>query len=228
LKKSLFNLQDLTIITNSKWLFNEVDESFLSKHNRVLINSGIDVSAFSPQEITEFKRKHELKNQFIILGVAKMWTKRKGLNDFYEISKLLKKDEIILLDGGIADPSNRKTPDNIKLLKPAKNIEELSVLYSSADVFINPTYEDNFPTTNLESLACGTPVITYDTGGSPEAVDSNTGMVVQKGNIVGLYDAISAIRKNGKAFYTNSCRERAENNFNANIKYNEYFKLFNQ
>jgi hypothetical protein len=53
-------------------------------------------------------------------------------------------------------------------------------------------------------------------------------MVVQKGNIVGLYDAISAIRKNGKAFYTNSCRERAENNFNANIKYNEYFKLFNQ
>lgn len=50
------------------------------------------------------------------------------------------------------------------------NTKELAEIYTAADFFVNPTYEDNYPTVNLEAIACGTKVITYNTGGSPETL----------------------------------------------------------
>ena len=95
-----------------------------------------------------------------------------------------------------------------------------------ADVFVNPTYSDNFPTTNIEALACGTPVITYETGGSPEAIDEKTGIVVEQGNINQLKEAIELVAKD-KNKYTENCRERAVNLYNKQDRFNDYIKLFN-
>ena len=95
-----------------------------------------------------------------------------------------------------------------------------------ADVFVNPTYSDNFPTTNIEALACGTPVITYKTGGSPEAIDEKTGIVVEQGNINQLKEAIELVAKD-KSIYTENCRERAVNLYNKQDRFNDYIKLFN-
>mgnify|MGYP006100673559 CR=1 FL=1 len=94
------------------------------------------------------------------------------------------------------------------------------------DVFINPTFEDTFPTTNLESLACGTPLITYKTGGSVESVSEDTGIIVDKGYTLGLIDAIKVIRKKGKGFYEINCRKFAEAHFSNKIKFNEYIELY--
>lgn len=107
------------------------------------------------------------------------------------------------------------------------SIKELATHYSSANVYVNPTYEDNFPTTNLEALACGTPVITYRTGGSPESVTPETGIVVDKGNIDDLVKAIETICSKGKKHYTTACRERAVSLYNKDDRFNEYIELYN-
>lgn len=106
-------------------------------------------------------------------------------------------------------------------------MHELAKLYALSDVFVNPTYEDNFPTTNIESLACGTPIVTYNTGGSPEAIDEGTGYVVEKGDTASLVTAIVKVLANGKCFYTDKCRKRAEQYFDMNDRYQEYINLYN-
>lgn len=104
----------------------------------------------------------------------------------------------------------------------------MAMLYSLSSVFVNPTYEDNFPTTNIEALACGTPVITYNTGGSPEAIDNNTGYVVEKGDINGLTSKIKIVCNHGKSYYKSMCRSRAENLFNKEDRYNDYIELYKE
>lgn len=103
------------------------------------------------------------------------------------------------------------------------------MIYSMSDVFVNPTHADMFPTVNLEALACGTPVITYNTGGSPEAIDDLTGYVVQRGNIGDLKNAIEIIGSEfGKIKEQRQeyCRKRAVEHFNKNDRFNDYVKLY--
>jgi len=117
-------------------------------------------------------------------------------------------------------------PKNITGIERTENIERLVEAYSIADVFVNPTLEDNFPTTNLEALACETPVITFRTGGSPESIDDETGIVVEKGDTEGLLNAIEIVRKRGKEEYTKSCRKRVIENFDSNDRFLEYIDLY--
>ena len=119
-------------------------------------------------------------------------------------------------------------PDNIITVERTESVDALVMFYNCADVFINPTYLDNFPTTNIEALACGIPVITYNTGGSPEAIDDYTGLIVEKGNIEDLLAAVNSILKNGKSFYSSACRERAINYFNKDDRYYDYYELYSR
>ena len=108
----------------------------------------------------------------------------------------------------------------------ARNIDQLAELYSCADVFLNPVHETNFPTTNIEALACGTPIVVYDTGGCPDAVSSETGLVVPEGGIDGLVAAIQEIKSKGKSQYSQNCISRVEQNFNHTKQFKEYINLF--
>ena len=119
-------------------------------------------------------------------------------------------------------------PDGILGIARTDSVEELVALYSAADVLLNPTYEDNFPTVNLEAMACGTPVVTYDTGGCSEAVNSQTGTVVKKGDLDGVLKAISEIIDNGKEHYSESCRMHVVTSFAKEDKFQEYIKLYNK
>lgn len=107
-----------------------------------------------------------------------------------------------------------------------QNQQELALLYSMADVFVNPTYADMFPTVNLESLACGTPVITYRTGGSPEAIDSKTGIVVDQGNVRALANSFMYLREN--PFSSEDCRKRAVEHFNKDKCFEKYIELYEE
>ena len=104
-----------------------------------------------------------------------------------------------------------------------QNALELAQLYSSASVFVNPTYQDNYPTTNLEAIACGTPVITYRTGGSPEAVDDSTGLVVEQGDVDGL---VSALEMLANGDYKDACRKKAEAEFDNPKCFNPNINLY--
>lgn len=169
LKKFIFSsVNDLTIVTPSLWLANLVKESFLCKYNTVVVNNGINTDVFKYRS-NNFKELNGIENKKIILGVASIWDKRKGLNDFIELSQNLCDDYVIVLVG-LSNKQVKNLPDNIIGIEHTNSVQELVDIYSAADILFNPTYEDNYPTVNLEAQACGTPVITYNTGGSPESV----------------------------------------------------------
>ncbi|MBK7107116.1 MAG: glycosyltransferase [Ignavibacteriae bacterium] len=226
LKKYLFNsVKSLYLVAVSKWLELEVKQSFLKKNQIKVIYNGINLDIFKPLDSHQTRLKYDIINKFLILGVASPWSKRKGLEDFIKLSEFIDNDMTIILVG-LSKKQISKLPKHIIGISRTEDLNELCKLYSAADVFINPTLEDNFPTTNLEALACGTPVITYKTGGSVEAINENTGIVVDKGDINGLLRSVKKIQQNGKTFYQTNCRKRAVENFNSEDRYLDYIKLY--
>ena len=168
-KKKLFLGLDMILITPSKWLGNMIKQSFLKDYPINIINNGIDLDVFTPEK-QGFREKYNLNNKIIILGISSVWDKRKGLNDFIRLSKILDdKYQIVLI--GLTKKQIKKIPNNIIGITKTENQKELSGIYAESDILFNPTYEDNYPTINIESIACGTPVLTYDTGGSPEFIN---------------------------------------------------------
>lgn len=221
MKQKYFNLlRNMTLVPVSNWLSLLLEDSFLNSYPKLTIHNGINVDVFVPNSTIMNK------NKYTIIGVASIWDKRKGLKDFFEIRKCLPNNyEIILI--GLTKEQIATLPDGIRGISRTNSLEELVAYYSSADVYVNPTYEDNFPTTNIEALACGTPIITYNTGGSVEAVDLNTGRIVEKGNTLELANCIVELCNNkDKATMRNLCRQRAVNLFNKDNKFKEYIKLY--
>lgn len=181
-KKNIFcSLEKLEIITPSHWLKSLTEESFLGKYNIKVIHNGIDLTIFKPGTVAQ-KKNYGLEDKKVVLGVANEWSARKGLGDFVRLARMLPDSYSIVLIGHIKKKVE-KLPDNLVLIQHTASRTELAEWYSEAEVLFNPTYEDNYPTVNLEAQACGTPVITYDTGGSPEGVKEYGGIVVQKGDI---------------------------------------------
>lgn len=228
-KKEIFTgVKNLIIVTPSQWLANLVQKSFLNEYLVKVINNGIDLNTFRPNA-GDFRKKFNLNGKFIILGVASVWDRRKGLKYFVELADKVSEDEVIVLVG-LTEKQMNQIPENIIGITRTNNVEELVDIYSSADVFVNPTLEDNFPTTNLEALACGTPVVTFDTGGSPESIDKNTGFVVQKGNINELLYKIRSLTKRSNDEIKESyeaTKNRARDIFNKDDKFKEYVELYN-
>ena len=176
---------------------------------------------------SEIKQKYGITDRKVIIGVASPFTPKKGFDDFIKLRQMLPEEYQIILVG-LTEGQIYGLPYGITGIAKTQNIQELSSLYSSADVFVNLTYADNFPTTNLEALACGTPVVTYRTGGSPEAVDEYTGIVVGKGDLSAAKDAVISICEKGKAFYSGKCRSRAERHFNKNNSFRKYIDLYQE
>lgn len=184
-KKMLFaNIKQLTIVTPSVWLANLTRQSFLNRYEIEKIPNGIEIEHFKTKQST-FRQINNLVQKIMLLGVAYPWSKRKGLEDFIKLADILDERFIIVLVG-LEKKQIRHLPPNIIGLKAIKNVNELVELYSAADLFINPTYADNYPTVNIEALACGTPVITYNTGGSGEAICTENGKVFATGDLQGI------------------------------------------
>lgn len=225
-KRELFNgLENLTIVTPSHWLSNQVSQSFLSDYPVQVIHNGIDLDKFKPVDANSLISKYGLSNKTILMGIANVWDRIKGFEYFIELSKRLD-DTFRIILVGLTEDKIKSLPENIIGIQRTEDIDELVRLYSMADVFVNPTLVDNFPTTNLEALACGTPVITFDTGGSPEAIDNETGCVVEKGDLDSLYKFIIALTDENSADYQQRCRKRAMLYFNKNDRFNDYVNLY--
>lgn len=227
LKKSIFNGHpNLTIVPVSQWLGEQVKQSFLNGYKVEVIPNGIDLEVFKPRP-SAVKHKYGLKGRFLILGVTGNWEAKKGLEDFLELRNQLSSDYDIILVG-LSAKLKKEIGDKIIGIEKTENQIELAELYSAADVFLNPTLEDSFPTTNLEALACGTPVITYRTGGSVEAIHEKTGYIVEKKDISGMLGKIETVTKHGKAYYSEHCRFIAEKLYNKNINFSKYIDLYRQ
>ena len=226
MKRRLFTgLKDMVIVTPSEWLADLARQSFLNVLEIRVINNGIDLSIFRPTA-SDFREKHGIPaDKPILLGVAFDWGERKGLDVFVKLAEDFEDAYQIVLVG-TDDRTDAQLPANIISIHRTQNQQELAEIYSAADVFVNPTREENFPTVNMEALACGTPVITFKTGGSPEIIDETCGVVVPCDDIQALEDAIRYV-VNEKPFSAESCRKRAEQ-FDMRDKFAEYVDLYRE
>jgi len=221
-KKALFEGLDLTVITPSEWLAGLVRQSFLKDYPVKVLNNGIDLSLFTPTD-SDFRSRYGLKDKKIVLGVAFDWGTRKGLDVFIDLSSRLPENYKIVLVG-TNDEIDKALPENIISIHRTQNQKELAEIYSSADVFANPTREENFPTVEIESLACGTPIASFNTGGCAEIFDEATGVAVAKNDNDALLREIIRICED-KPFSKDACRARAEK-FDMNEKFKEYINLY--
>lgn len=223
LKKKWFTgVSDMTIVTPSQWLCDLVKQSYLKDYPVKVINNGIDLNVFKPTE-SDFRAKYGLEDKYIVLGVASPWSERKGLDVFIELAKRLDdKYKIVLV--GLSKEQNEGMPKNIIGIERTHNQTELAEIYSAADVFANPTREETFPTVNIESIACGTPVVTFDTGGSAEILDATCGSVVDCDDITALQSEVENICV-GKLYGSDACINRA-GYFDKNEKFMEYVKIY--
>lgn len=220
MKKNLFGANNnLTIIACSEWIANFVRQSFLKDKPIRVINNGVDLNVFKKSESLDTNKK-----TFYVLAVSNVWNKDKGFDDILKLREILS-NEYEMTIVGVTKQQLNSLPQGIVGIERTQDVQELVALYSKADVFINPTYADNFPTVNLEALACGTPVITYRTGGSPEAIDGKSGIVVEQGDINGLAEAIRMMKNNPLS--SSDCRKRAEDYFEKDKCFEKYIDLYN-
>lgn len=227
-KKAFVSVADnLILVPVSYWIEGFVKESFLGKARTKTIHNGIDIDIFKPiSDISQIRDKYNLcQDKKIVLGVAAPWSRRKGLNDFCSLRNVLDKNYLIVLVG-LSNEQINELPEGIVGINRTENQDELAGLYSLADVFANPTYEDNYPTTDIEALACGCPIVVYKTGGAPEAVTPETGIVVDQGNIGALAESIKKLAERCQSI-RGKCREWALENSDSNIINKQYIELYN-
>lgn len=224
-KKELYTgLENVTLVSPSEWLAGFLRESFLSDYEIGVIHNGIDLEKFKPAYDKIIMSKYNLKEKYI-LGVASNWTEKKGISDFIKLRGILDWHIDILLIG-LKPEQISSLPEGVKGISRTENTDEIAMLYSGAEAFVNPTYVDNFPTVNIEALACGTPVITYNTGGSSETIDDDTGIVVGKGNVKGLQSAVSELMLKDRQSLADKCRNRAEVFCNSKNMCEKYITLY--
>lgn len=225
LKRKLFlGINDIVLVTPSKWLESMARLSFWKHSDIRTIYNGVDFSIFKPTT-GNFKIKNNLEGKKIILGVAFDWGKRKGLDVFCELANDLSNDYRIVLVG-TDEEVRAKIPNNILAIDRTANQKELAEIYTSSDVFVNPTREEVLGMVNIEALACGTPVITFDSGGSPEVIDIKSGVVVPKDDIKSLKNAIIDICSN-HSFKESDCIDRAHD-FSLSKMNENYIRLYEE
>jgi len=231
-KKELFTgLSNLTLVTPSQWLKDRVSQSFMRNYHTVVVPTGIDLSQFSPvlEEVSEgnliFKLRNSLniRGKKMLLGVANPWRERKGLAQFETLAKTIDDNYVIVLLG-LNDSQLNSLPESIVGLAHTDSVGELAALYSMADIYVNLTLEDTFPTTNIEALACGTPVVTFKAGGAAESIDDSCGIAVERNSIQGVVAAIEKIMsQRGIAYTVDDCLRRARI-YDRNYRFMEYIQ----
>lgn len=188
-KQSFSGFTNLTLITPSAWLKDLLAQSFLAGYPCEVIHNGINTQLFKPTEDAKLTEKYQ--NKRVLLGVASIWEQRKGLEDFIKLNAMISDEEKIVLIG-LSEEQLKTLPASMDGVLRTDSAEQLAAYYTLAHRFLNPTYEDNYPTTNVEALCCHTPIIAYDTGGNKEVATEPYMTIVPKGDVNALYQAIKS------------------------------------
>ena len=222
--KTFGGVDCMMIATPSLWLKQIAEQTFLNQYPICVIHNGIDCNVFKPTESNVRETYGIDKNKFVLLGVAYNWGKKKGLDVFSALSEQIDdlKYQIVLV--GTDDTIDKQLPKNIVSIHKTQSKAELAAIYSTADLFVNPTREEVFGMVNIEALACGTPVITFRTGGSPECIDQTCGTVVDCDNFIELKEKIQQICELHE-YTADMCMKRARAFDEKEIYYN-YINIY--
>ena len=195
LKKQIFSGLNLTIVTVSEWLKKMVSQSFLQDCHVRTIYNGLDLEVFKPTEI-DFRKEYGIEDKHLILGVANVWTKSKGIDDFMQLADMIGDDYRIVLVG-VSKQQKKHMKSNMIGIENTSDARYLAGIYTAADVFVNTSVEETMGMTTVEALACGTPAIVYNATGIPEVLTDMPEMVVSPHNIVGVKEMIERICETG-------------------------------
>jgi glycosyltransferase involved in cell wall biosynthesis len=189
-KKALFTgIPNMKLIVPSNWLAGRVKQSFLGQYPVEVVYNKIDRDVFKPSP-SDFREKHGLENKTVLLGVASIWERRKGLDDLIALHKLLD-DRFRMVIVGLTPEQMQAVPEGILCLPRTKTVGELAEIYSAADFYLNPSVEETFGMTAMEALNCGTLPIVYRDTACEEIVNLFGGEAVERGP-ENLYRAIMA------------------------------------
>ncbi|MEH6679308.1 MAG: glycosyltransferase [Sediminicola sp.] len=225
-KKALIPaLKNLTLVPVSQWLEDRVKESFLAHCPSQVIPNGVDTKVFAPAPDPGLRERFGLQDKFLVLGVASVWSKNKGMRDFLNLARIVGPDTAIVLIG-LNEDQLKELPKNMIGIKRTDSVAELAQWYSTADVYLNTSVEESFGLTNAEALSCGTPIIVYNATALPEMVTPQTGAVVEKHDIRAIKEALATIQEKGKPFYAEACSARANNLYDKQKNYRSYLQLY--
>lgn len=211
-------LSQLEVITVSNWLNELISSTFFQKHQIHTIYNGINENVFTPSPKSQ-------STQIKLLGVANEWEKRKGLDDFIALNeKLDDRYEITLI--GLSEAQVAALPSDMVGITRTKDQKELAQYYSDADIYLNLSVEETMGLTTIESLACGTPVITYNKTAVPELVDESVGLVVEAHDLNALQEAITKVYESD-TYKTETLVDYAHR-FTNDIMISNYLKIYNK
>jgi len=225
-RKALTGIPSLTVVAVSEWMRGQIARSFLKDIPCRVIPNGIDLDTFQPRHDPMVRERYGITRPFYYLAVASLWIPEKGITDLIALSSLLDKDEQLVMVGSIPESWQKRLPQNIVCIRRTSDAQALATLYTEALALVNPTWQDNYPTVNLEAIACGTPVVTYRTGGSVESVTVESGFIVEQGDVPALADRLHQIRKKGPAAWESPCREHALRHFSKQARFQDYIQLY--
>lgn len=229
LKNKLFNaIPNLTLVTVSRWLEDVARHSYLKEKNITTIYNGVDLTEFQRMCSSEVRNKYRIGGYKYVIGVSSVWEKYKGWNDYLELASIIPNDIKIVLVGLNSKQIDEAKEKGIIGIEHTESKQELSALYSGAEVVLNLSYQESFGLTTVEGLACGTPGIVYNNTASPELLSPETGFVVQPGSIDDVLKGIQTIISNDRNLYVKPCRSRVEEFFDKDKCFSKYIDLFNK
>ena len=227
-KKWLGEIDDLTVVTVSKWLKEVACQSHLRERNIQAIYNGIDTQVFCPKDGSSLKEKYGCQDKVVLLGVASSWGQRKGLAEWYQLAKQLDSRYAVMLVGLQKHEVSADAPANLIALGRTESDSELADYYNMADIFINMSYEETFGLTTAEAMACGTPVIVMDSTANPELVTPDTGIVIPNRETQTLLHAVEAMEAKGLHSYASDCVTRAGTCFDKQIMARRYIETYTE
>lgn len=222
-KKKLYEGLDLSVVTVSQWLKAIVEESILKDAKIHTIYNGVNSTTFRYKK-SFFREKYNIKESFVVLGVASEWTERKGLSDFIDLADWLPVNYTIVLVGLTKNQINSISSKRIIPLPRTSNIEELVEIYSSANVFFNPSVEETMGMTTIEAMLCGTPSVVYNATALPEVLRDMPELIVEPHDLEG---AIAAFKKIQSGEYNNVDFVNIGRKYSIKSQNDAYLKLYN-
>lgn len=225
-KRALTGMHNLTLVAVSHWMQRQIAQSFLRDVPCRVISNGIDLNTFQSRPDGGTLIRYGIHKSGFYLAVAAIWLPEKGVADLAALARQLRDDEQLVVVGQMTDVQRKTLPESVIHITRTTDAGALATLYTEATALVNPTWQDNYPTVNLEAQACGTPVVTYRTGGSPETLSPRTGLVVEQGDVKGLLGALRHIRKTGHPAWQKDCREHAIAHFDKDARFHDYLSLY--
>lgn len=224
--KYLNDIPRLVMVGCSEWVTNECKKSVLMHRDIRTIHNGFDLSIFKSSP-SNWRKHLGIEDKFVILGPAGKWLSSVNKETYDYFVRNMADDMILVLFG--CQAINSKAPSNVKQIGFIHDPKEMAEVYSMADVMVNCSREDTLSSLNLESQACGTPVVTYEATGSKETVDGVCGFAVETGNEKLLFREVYklySMSSYDKKLINAACRQRTLYKFEKNASYKKYLQMY--